>query len=59
MDSEGLITWNLPNVITFILMLAIIWIVGGTLGHVFIRQPARKATNATNTTVAPNGVAVV
>lgn len=58
MKSENLITWSLPNFVTFLTMIVIIWVVVGSVGHIFVRQPAARQMGKTNTTVAPNGVAV-
>jgi hypothetical protein len=58
MDGESLISWNIPNFVSFVLMIALIWVIIGTLGHVFIRQPSKRAVKATNdnTNAAPGGV---
>ena len=62
MNAESLISWNLPNFVTIVLMLAIIWVVVGAAGHLFVRGPAqRKAAsgvNGSNVTAAPGGVVV-
>lgn len=59
MDSESLISWNIPNFVTFVLMIAIVWVVMGTAGHLLIRQPAsRRAATGTNTMAAPGGLQV-
>ncbi len=63
MGSESLISWNLPNFITIVLMLAIVWVVIGAAGHLLVRGPylrtQRGGQPASNTTYAPGGVAVV
>lgn len=63
MKSENLISWNIPNFVSIVLMIAIIWVVIGTAGHLLVRGPAsrrmRSGQSATNTTYAPGGVAVV
>lgn len=42
MKSESLISWNIPNFVSFVLMISIIWVVIGTAGHVLVRQPAKR-----------------
>jgi hypothetical protein len=42
--EENVISWNLPNVISVIMMLLIIWIVFGAVGHFVFRQGAKTAT---------------
>jgi hypothetical protein len=59
MDGEGLISWNLPNVFTFILMLAIIWVAAGAVGHVFVRQPGKRNIVSTATSTVMDSAAVV
>jgi hypothetical protein len=59
-NSESLISWNIPNFVTVCLMVAIIWVIIGTAGHLLVRAPAqRKAVSgASNVTAAPGGVVV-
>ena len=38
--EESLISWNLPNFISFVFFIVVIWIVIGSLGHMFVRRPA-------------------
>jgi len=60
MDGENLISWNIPNFVSFVFMIAVIWIVIGTAGHLLVRQPARAtAMGLTNTTSRPGGVFAV
>ena len=40
--DENLISWNLPNVITLLFMILILWMIGGAIGHFFVRAPAQK-----------------
>jgi len=42
--DETVISWNLPNIISVILMVMIIWIAFGMVGHFVFRQGAAKAT---------------
>lgn len=42
--EENVISWNLPNVISVIAMLLIIWIVFGAVGHFVFRTGAKTAT---------------
>lgn len=59
MNGENLISWSIPNFVTIVLMIAIIWVVIGSLGHLLVRQPARRrAVAGDNTTAAPGGVLV-
>lgn len=59
MDGENLISWNIPNFVSFVFMIAIIWVVIGTAGHLLVRRGgASGAPSATNNTYAPGGVAV-
>lgn len=59
MDGENLISWSIPNFVSFVFMIAIIWVIIGTLGHVFIRRPAMARGGVTdNTLAAPGGVIV-
>lgn len=48
MNEESVISWNLPNVVTVIMMLLIIWVVLGGLGHFLFR-----GRNMAQATVAP------
>ena len=41
--DEKLISWNIANFVTIVLMIAIAWCVIGLAGHVLIRQPVMKA----------------
>lgn len=45
--DETVISWNLPNVITFLMMLAIIWIIFGFVGHFVFRAGSKKAASTT------------
>lgn len=56
MNGENLISWNIPNFITFVFMIAILWVVIGTAGHLLIRQPYLRQSSATN---LPSGSATV
>lgn len=59
MDNESLISWNIPNFISIVLMMAIVWVIIGTAGHLLVRRPAsRRASAGTNTTAAPGGLVV-
>lgn len=35
MNSENIIGWNFPNVVTFLLMLAVLWAGLGVISHMF------------------------
>lgn len=48
--DETVISWNLPNVISIIFMLMIIWIVFGMVGHFVFRQGSSSNTVAITTT---------
>lgn len=54
MNGESLISWNLPNFITIVFMLAIIWVVIGAAGHIFVRRPAQRAATVASTQSVPN-----
>ena len=41
--NETVISWNLPNIITFLLMIAIIWMVFGAIGHIFVRNSSSSS----------------
>lgn len=41
--EESVISWNLPNIISIILMVMIIWIVFGMVGHFVFRQGGKSA----------------
>lgn len=45
--EESLISWNLPNFVSFIFFIAILWVAIGALGHIFVRRPAMKAAAMT------------
>jgi hypothetical protein len=44
--DEGLISWNIANFVSLVLVIAIVWVVIGTAGHVLVRQPAKRAAMA-------------
>lgn len=46
--NEGLISWNVPNIISVILMILIIWIVFGGVGH-FVFRTGAKSSPSTGT----------
>lgn len=41
--EESVISWNLPNIVTVILMVMIIWILFGAVGHFVFRQGGKSA----------------
>lgn len=41
--EESVISWNLPNIISILLMVMIIWIVFGMVGHFVFRQGGSPA----------------
>lgn len=54
--DENLISWNPRNFITVVLMLGIIWVILGTVGHVFFRAPVvakGKGGNRANIGMTP------
>jgi hypothetical protein len=62
MDNESLISWNIPNFVSFVFMMAIVWVIIGTAGHLLVRQPASRArgqpSGLSNTSSAPGGLIV-
>jgi hypothetical protein len=40
--DEKLISWNIANFVTVILMIAIAWCFIGLAGHTLVRQPAQR-----------------
>lgn len=44
--NETVISWNLVNIITFLLMIAIIWMIFGAIGHIFVRNAPTTSTGA-------------
>lgn len=40
--DEKLISWNIANFVTIVLMIAIAWAVIGLAGHTLVRQPAAR-----------------
>lgn len=40
--DETVISWNLPNIISVVLMVMIIWIVFGFIGHFVFRSGASQ-----------------
>jgi hypothetical protein len=44
--NETVISWNLPNVVSVILMVLIIWIVFGFIGHFVFRQGGGSSTGS-------------
>lgn len=44
--DETVISWNLPNIISVILMVLIIWIVFGFVGHFVFRNGGKQPATA-------------
>lgn len=60
MDNGNIITWNFPNFISFVLMIAILWVVLGAAGHVLWRKNKGQSSGAlpaTKTVMSPDAVA--
>jgi hypothetical protein len=47
MGDENLLSWNIPNFVTIVLMIALLWCALGFLGHIFIRRPKATSSAAT------------
>jgi hypothetical protein len=54
--DETVISWNLPNIISVILMLMIIWMAFGFVGHFVFRKggTAKKTNGSTPFTASPD-----
>lgn len=53
--DETVISWNVANVISILLMLLIIWIVFGAIGH-FVFRTGSKGPNTTVSVAPPQQV---
>lgn len=42
--KENIISWNLPNLVSIIFMIAILWVVIGAVGHIFVRSKSAKSS---------------
>lgn len=42
MDGENLISWNIPNFITIVLMIGIVWVVIGGAAHLLFGKKMNK-----------------
>jgi len=54
--DENVISWNLPNVVSILLMFMIIWIIFGSIGHFFFRNSS--SSDDTNVVAQPQVLGV-
>lgn len=45
MERSAIVGWNIPNFVSFLLMLAIVWCGVGILSHVMVRKGAKSGAN--------------
>lgn len=52
MKDQNILSWNVANFISVILMIAILWALLGALGHIAVRAPAMKKAGADKRTAS-------
>lgn len=62
MERSAIVGWNIPNFVSFVLMLAILWCAVGILSHVMVRKGGKNGSNVfaanANVTAGPVGANV-
>ena len=58
MERSAIVGWNIPNFVSFLLMLAIVWCAVGILSHTLVRKGGKSGGNifAANANVSAGNV---